>query len=66
MARPYFDGEIHRFRVTLCLRDAGHILGSANVTLEIQENGRTIRLGFTGDIGRPLSRPGQGARQALS
>jgi metallo-beta-lactamase family protein len=35
-------------------RDAGHILGSASVSLKIREkNGNTIRLGFTGDIGRP-------------
>ncbi|MBR1851375.1 MAG: MBL fold metallo-hydrolase [Bacteroidales bacterium] len=32
--------------------DAGHILGSAMVYLEIKEGRRTIRLGFTGDIGR--------------
>ncbi len=32
--------------------DAGHILGSALVYLEIKEGRRTIRLGFTGDIGR--------------
>ncbi|MEM8908679.1 MAG: MBL fold metallo-hydrolase, partial [Bacteroidota bacterium] len=40
-------------KVELLFRDAGHILGSANVTLKIKENGRTVRLGFTGDIGRP-------------
>jgi len=34
-------------------RDAGHILGSASVVLEIREGERTVRLGFTGDIGRP-------------
>ena len=34
-------------------RDAGHILGSANVTLKIKENGEVKTLGFTGDIGRP-------------
>lgn len=34
-------------------RDAGHILGSASVTLEIEEGDRTTRIGFTGDIGRP-------------
>ncbi len=39
--------------VRVMFRDAGHILGSASVTLEIKEEGRTIRLGFTGDIGRP-------------
>ena len=39
--------------VRVMYRDAGHILGSASVTLEIKENGRTIRFGFTGDIGRP-------------
>ena len=33
--------------------DAGHILGSAQVRLDIKENGKTIKFGFTGDIGRP-------------
>jgi metallo-beta-lactamase family protein len=32
--------------------DAGHILGSASVTLEWVEDGVTRRLGFSGDIGR--------------
>jgi len=32
--------------------DAGHILGSAITLLEIHENGREIRIGFTGDLGR--------------
>ncbi len=40
-------------QVTIQFRDAGHILGSANVTLKIQEDGREMLLGFTGDIGRP-------------
>ena len=39
--------------VDLLFQDAGHILGSASVTLRIRENGKIIRLGFTGDIGRP-------------
>ena len=39
--------------VKLTFRDAGHILGSAGVLLEIEENGRKFRLGFSGDIGRP-------------
>jgi metallo-beta-lactamase family protein len=33
--------------------DAGHILGSAQVKMEINEKGKNIRFGFTGDIGRP-------------
>ena len=32
--------------------DAGHILGSSCIVLEIKEGRRRIRLGFTGDIGR--------------
>ncbi len=32
--------------------DSGHILGSAAVNLEIKENDTTIKLCFTGDIGR--------------
>jgi len=32
--------------------EAGHILGSAAVVLDIEENGRKIRLWFSGDIGR--------------
>lgn len=32
--------------------EAGHILGSAAVALEIQEKGRKINLWFSGDIGR--------------
>lgn len=31
--------------------DAGHILGSAITALEIHENGRLLRLGFSGDLG---------------
>lgn len=34
-------------------RDAGHILGSASMVLSITEHGKTIKLGFTGDVGRP-------------
>jgi metallo-beta-lactamase family protein len=33
-------------------RDAGHILGSATMVLTIREGGRTVKLGFTGDVGR--------------
>jgi metallo-beta-lactamase family protein len=33
--------------------DAGHILGSSAVVLEVEELGRKVRLWFSGDIGRP-------------
>jgi metallo-beta-lactamase family protein len=33
--------------------DAGHILGSASVALNLRENSRVVRLAFTGDLGRP-------------
>jgi metallo-beta-lactamase family protein len=32
--------------------EAGHILGSAAIVLELEENGRKVRLWFSGDIGR--------------
>ena len=38
--------------VRLTYRDAGHILGSATVTLQVTENGKTKYLAFTGDVGR--------------
>jgi len=38
--------------VNVTFRDAGHILGSAQVILDIGENGRKFRYLFTGDIGR--------------
>jgi len=38
--------------VTARLVDAGHILGSAAVILDIVEKGREFRLWFSGDIGR--------------
>jgi metallo-beta-lactamase family protein len=43
---PVIDG------VTVTFRDAGHILGAAQVVFDIQENGRKYRYLFSGDIGR--------------
>lgn len=39
--------------VTLTYYDAGHILGSAMVCLDVEENGLRRRVLFTGDLGRP-------------
>jgi len=55
---PYFVGiGYHRPMsigpgITLQFYDAGHILGSAFVVLDIEEEGRKSRLVFTGDVGR--------------
>jgi metallo-beta-lactamase family protein len=38
--------------VTVTFRDAGHILGAAQVVLDFQEGGRKFRYLFSGDIGR--------------
>ena len=43
---------IHK-NVEVLFRDAGHILGSANVTLRIKDGDKYTTFGFTGDIGRP-------------
>lgn len=43
---PVVDG------VTVAFRDAGHILGSAQVVLDVREGGRQFRYLFSGDVGR--------------
>jgi metallo-beta-lactamase family protein len=43
---PVLDG------VTVTFRDAGHILGSAQVVLDVREGGRAFRHLFSGDVGR--------------
>jgi metallo-beta-lactamase family protein len=43
---PVADG------LTVTFRDAGHILGSAQVVMDVAENGRKFRFLFSGDVGR--------------
>ena len=33
--------------------DAGHMLGSTALVIELEEAGRKVRLGYSGDVGRP-------------
>ncbi|MCU4651473.1 MBL fold metallo-hydrolase [Roseibacterium sp. SDUM158016] len=47
---PLWDGARATFH------DAGHILGSASILLELEESGRSRRILFSGDIG-PENRP---------
>jgi metallo-beta-lactamase family protein len=42
-----------RENIEVMFTDAGHILGSASISLKITEGGETTRFGFTADIGRP-------------
>lgn len=39
--------------VSITFRDAGHILGSAQVVFDIREANRSFRFLFSGDVGRP-------------
>lgn len=39
--------------IEVMFTDAGHILGSASISIKITEGSKTTRLGFTADIGRP-------------
>lgn len=49
---PYHRTQIIAPGVALTLLDAGHVLGSAMVLLDVDEDGETKRLVFTGDLGR--------------
>lgn len=49
-----------KFRIdsnlTVKFNNTGHMLGSGTALLEVTENGKTTRIAYTGDIGRPVSR----------
>jgi len=50
--RPYVEPVEVVPGVQLTFHDAGHILGSALTQLDYQENGKSRRFVFTGDLGR--------------
>lgn len=50
---PYHRRQAIAPGVELTFLDAGHVLGSAIVILDIADRGRRHRIAFTGDLGRP-------------
>jgi metallo-beta-lactamase family protein len=50
---PYHTPHILAPGLNYVSYDAGHILGSSFVVLQEATNGSSVRLGFSGDIGRP-------------
>ncbi|MBN1414492.1 MAG: MBL fold metallo-hydrolase [Bacteroidales bacterium] len=42
--------------IRVTITNTGHLLGSGAVNLEIKEKGKTIKIAYTGDIGRPRNR----------
>jgi metallo-beta-lactamase family protein len=49
---PYHRPQAIAPGVSVTLLDAGHVLGSAIVVLDVEDEGRTLRLAYTGDLGR--------------
>jgi metallo-beta-lactamase family protein len=52
VAVPYHRPIAITPNAKLTFFDAGHVLGSAAVALDLTEDGRTVRLVFSGDLGR--------------
>lgn len=46
--KPFVINE----NATIEFTEAGHLLGAACITVTVNENGKTTRIGFTGDLGR--------------
>ena len=57
-ALTFLEGFPYKHEITITkdmtcrFYDAGHILGSAITIIRARENGRTLTIGFTGDLGR--------------
>ena len=53
--QPLSYGKVKQLseNITLCYRDAGHILGSAFVDIRLKVNDGERRILFSGDLGRP-------------
>jgi metallo-beta-lactamase family protein len=49
---PYHRGAPIAPGIRLTFLDAGHVLGSAVTVLDVEEDGKTRRIVFTGDLGR--------------
>lgn len=65
---PYGQWHVLDGQVRFKFYDAGHILGSAVTVVEIIDNGRIVRLGFSGDLGRkhmPILRDPQYIQEPL-
>ncbi|HXR05031.1 MAG TPA: MBL fold metallo-hydrolase, partial [Verrucomicrobiae bacterium] len=52
VGHPYENAFSPVDGVTVTFRDAGHILGSAQVILDVRDQGRKFRWLFSGDVGR--------------
>lgn len=50
---PYHRRQAIAPGVELTFLDAGHVLGSAIVVLDVDDGGTRVRIAFTGDLGRP-------------
>ena len=54
----YFSGHPYGQKInvtddiSVTFNDAGHVLGSANPLIEIEDGGKTVRLGYAVDLGR--------------
>ena len=52
IALPYRKRQVIAPGVAVTLLDAGHVLGSSIVVLDVDDEGKTRRIVFTGDLGR--------------